>query len=57
MLRKQYPTVKIVKKVVPAKKVVRLQQGGLVSPNVNTANTLPSRPTGKKKGVKRIYYG
>jgi len=57
MIRKQYPTIKIVRKVVPAKKVVRLQQGGLVSPNVNTANTLPSRPTGKKKGVKRIYYG
>jgi len=54
MLRKQYPTVKIVKKVVPAKKVVRLQQGGLVT---GKPNSLPSRPTGKKKGVRRIYYG
>ena len=55
MARKQYPTVKIVRKVVPVKRVIKLQQGGLVSP---TANTLPSRPTNSKiPGVKRIYYG
>ena len=49
----QKRTVRIVRKAAPVKKVVRLQQGGLVSP---TGSTLPSRPTGKKTGVKRIYY-
>jgi len=54
MAKRQIPTGKIVRKVVPVKRVVRLQQGGLVS---GKPNSLPSRPTGKKIGVKRIYYG
>ena len=57
MAKRQIPTGKIVRKVVPVKRVITLQQGGLVSGKPNTPNSLPSRPTGKKVGVKRIYYG